>query len=357
MKCNLDCSYCSSDLYGGHLNSVPHPPLDQCLKTIDFMFDYVDLYMQQRRKALHHVVLNVYGGESLYHPHIVTLLEQARSKHQSYQSRWSLTVTTTTNAVVSSRQLAKIIPLIDEFTVSYHSEAKDSQKQQFKKNLLAIQQSNKRLKCVVLMHADDEKFADSQAMIQWLADHDIKYLPRQLDHSASRTDLNYTQQQVVWFENLYKNKSYVKKFDLPPLIHKDNAIDLAASGRACCGGRQLCANQQHSQRIFYVDNHFKDWFCSVNHFFLYIKQVTGEIFVNKDCKMNFAEQIAPIGNLARSDDLLAWTKQHLQNKTMPVIKCQKQRCYCGLCAPKAQSLKTYHEILGKYEISTSNLLS
>lgn len=357
MKCNLDCSYCDSELYGGHLNSMPHPSLSECLQSIDFMFEYADLYMEHRRKSIKNVVLNVYGGESLYHPDIVEILQQIRSRHQAYQTRWSLTVTTTTNAIVSDRQLAKIIPLIDEFTVSYHSEANDRQKKQFKKNLLAIHQANRRLKCVVLMHADEEKFVDSETMIEWLDNNGIRYLPRQLDHTSSRTDLNYNSQQVIWFENLYKKRSYVENFDLPELVVCDSKTDLAASGRACCGGRQLCSNQNYSQREFYVANYFPDWYCSVNHFFLFVKQVTGEIFVNKDCKMNFEGKVGAIGQLSQWQSLLAWTRQNLQNKTMPVIQCKKSRCYCGLCAPKAQTLDTYKEILKKYEISNSDLLS
>ena len=34
MKCNLDCSYCGN----GHDNSTKHPPLNECLKTLNFMF-------------------------------------------------------------------------------------------------------------------------------------------------------------------------------------------------------------------------------------------------------------------------------------------------------------------------------
>ena len=43
--CNLDCSYCSTGLEGGQDNNTKHPPLEECLRTIDFMYEYVDLYM------------------------------------------------------------------------------------------------------------------------------------------------------------------------------------------------------------------------------------------------------------------------------------------------------------------------
>ena len=122
MKCNLDCSYCVSDLYGGHENSLPHPDKEECIQTIDFMFEYVNEYMKYRPKGLKYVILNVYGGEALHHPDIVEILEQVREKYQSYKDQWHLTVTTTTNAIITHKKLSSIIPLIDEFTISFHTD-------------------------------------------------------------------------------------------------------------------------------------------------------------------------------------------------------------------------------------------
>jgi hypothetical protein len=314
------------------------------------MFEYVDLYMSQRIESMRHVVLNVYGGESLYHPNIVEILQAARDLHQQYNKRWSLTITTTTNAIVSEKQLAKIIPLIDEFTVSYHSEVTDKQKQQFKSNTLTIAAAGKRIKCIVLMHADEHKFADSKHMIGWLDQHNIRNLPRQLDHKVERTDLNYNQQQVVWFENLYTKHSRAQNTKLPELkFDQQQNIDLADTGRACCGGRQLCENSNYKDRKFYVHNKFSGWHCSVNHFFLYVKQVTKEVFVNKDCKMNFDGTVSAIGFLDNTQTLLETLRQQLSTNTLPVIQCAKSRCYCGLCSPKAQDIDTYRAIMQKYQ--------
>lgn len=318
------------------------------------MFEYVDLYMTNKVQSLKYVVLNVYGGESLYHPDIVNILQQAREKYKKYQDRWNLTVTTTTNAIVSDKQLAKIIPLIDEFTISYHSEATPKQKQQFKQNALAISTSGKNLKCVVLMHGDQLLFADSQQMIAWLNKNNIRYLPRQLDHQKTRTDLNYTTHQVTWFEKLYKTKSYTQKDLEMPVLMLDNQghVDLADTGRSCCGGRQLCENSNHKDRTFYVANKFPDWYCSVNHFFLYVKQVTKEIFVNKDCKMNFDGTVSPIGSLDQAQDLINQTRYQINNNSLPVIQCAKNCCFCGLCSPKAKDLDSYKSIMKKYQRTT-----
>lgn len=350
MKCNLDCSYCQSDLYGGHNNALPHPPLSDCLNTIDFMFEYVDLYMQHKPNGIRYVILNVYGGESLHHPDIVKILQTVHERYKKYKESWHLTVTTTTNAIVSKKKLLDIIPLIDEFTVSYHSENTEKQETQFKENLLTISKSSSRLKCVVLMHATPNLFQRCLDMISWLDKNTIKYLPRQLDHSLSNIQYNYNTNQVVWFDNLYSTKSYKTKTNITINTTSDvnNNIDLSKSGRACCGGRQLCQNSNYKARTFWVENKFPDWHCSVNEFFLYIKQVNREIYVNKDCKMNFNGQVGPIGNLNNSNELLSSLKTHFYNNTKPTIQCKKSRCLCGLCAPKAKNLDTFNHIMKKY---------
>ena len=346
MKCNLDCTYCSTGIYGGHDNSTKHPPLDQCLKTLDFMFAYADLYMQTKPRGIRYVILNMYGGESLHHPDIVNILSQIKNKHKIYSNKWHLTVTTTTNAIVSDKKLRQIIPYIDEFTVSYHVENTDKQKKQFKENLLAIAESGQRQKCVVLMHQQPDLFQDSVDMIDWLDQNNIKVLPRQLDgnHGIEGNRI-YSQQQVQWFGILYKDKTFKAPKELLQDKSDSNLTDV---GRACCGGRQLCINKNLKQRHFYVENKFPDWYCSVNHFFLYVKQVNGEVYVNKDCKMNFDGQVGPIGMLDNTELILSTLRAQLGSDSLPVIQCKKHKCLCGLCAPKAKDLKTYNAIMEKY---------
>jgi pyruvate-formate lyase-activating enzyme len=348
MKCNLDCSYCPVGMYGGHDNSTRHPSLDKCLETLDFMFEYVDLYMQTKSQGLRYVVLNVYGGESLHHPDIVEILNQVRHRHRSYAERWGLTVTTTTNAIVSNKKLQQIIPLIDEFTVSYHTESTEKQKQQFRDNLLTIAQSGRRQKCVVLMHQEVNLFEDATEMIEWLTKNNIKILPRQLDGNVGvNGNRIYNQHQVQWFDKFYKAKTYSHSMDLLDVNADTNLTNV---GRACCGGRQICTNKNYKQRHFYVENKFPDWYCSVNHFFLYVKQVNGEVYVNKDCKMNFDGTVGPIGTLSNTQQILSTLRDQLDTNTMPVIQCKKYNCFCGLCAPKAKDLSTYHSIMKKYYV-------
>lgn len=351
MKCNLDCDYCPSGIYGGHDNSTNHPPLVECLKTLDFMFEYVDLYMQTKPRGIRYVILNIYGGESLHHPDIVKILSSIQEKYQPYADQWHLTVTTTTNAIISNKKLLNIIPFIDEFTVSYHTNNTDKQKDQFKQNLLTIKESGRRQKCVVLMHSEPDLFQDARDMIAWLTANDIRHLPRQLDQLPEyKPKFTYNPEQVVWFDKLYANKSH-NSIDtmIDKVTDHDNNVNLSDVGRACCGGRQLCKDSNYKSRDFFVDNKFPDWYCSVNHFFLYVKQINGEVFVNKDCKMNFEGQVGPIGHLGNTDLMLSKLKMQLDNSTLPVIQCKKHTCFCGLCAPKAKNLDTYKSIMKKYQ--------
>jgi len=352
-KCNLDCSYCGP--VGGHDNTKPHPTLDDCIKTLKFLYEYADLYMSTKPKGIRYVVLNLYGGESLHYPHIIKVLETARILYQEqYQDKWNLTITTTTNAIVKPKKFDRIVELIDEFTCSYHTEATNDQKDLFKTNLLKLKEAGKKLKCIVLMHPDSTPFQDAKKMVHWLDANQIRYLPRQLDPAPSKTQetveerWSYNQRQVIWLKSVYDSKSdnYTLGDDFKKI--SDTKISMNSSGRACCGGRQLCHSQSSKERKFFVPNVFTDWYCSVNEFFVYVRQVDGEIFTNKDCKMNFNGEVGPIGNLRDTRSLLDFTENHLLRGSMPVIQCKKSQCFCGLCAPKAKDLDKFTSIMEKY---------
>ena len=345
MKCNLDCDYCPSGLYSGHDNSTKHPALEECLATVDFMYKYVDLYMINKPKGLRQVVLNVYGGEALHHPDVEAILAAVHDRYQPYKNSWNLTVTTTTNAIISKTRLLKIIPYINEFTVSYHTGATAQQKDQFRENLLLIKQNAVRQRCVVLMHPEPKLFQDAQDMIAWLESNEIRHLPRQLDRSSDNEQYEYPEKQITWLSQQHDDRS-----------HGAEQVDAGNTGRSCCGGRTLCQDHDYKTRHSFVNNQFPDWYCSVNQFFLYVKQITKEVFVNKDCKMNFHGKVGPIGYLDQTEKLLEQTQEQLTNKTQPVIQCKKVRCYCGLCAPKAQTIEQYQTIMKKYEISNTDLL-
>jgi pyruvate-formate lyase-activating enzyme len=354
LRCNLDCSYCATEgPLRGHDNTTEHPPLDECLETIDFMYEYVDAYMEHKPRWTRRVVLNVYGGESLFHPDIVEILEQVRERHAKYSERWPLTVTCTTNGVVGRNLMNRVTDLVDEFTVSYHVETLPKQKQQVLDNLSLLKEKNKRVKCIVLMHGNEEYWPELLEVIEFCKTNDVKYLPRHLDGDINSS---YNQRQVTWFKQLWQNKipekSQSKQQEMVDMRKNDLAgsdENLGEVGRACCGGRLVCSNEDLDKPFFYVtNNNFKGWSCSVNWFFLFIRQATKEIFTNKDCRMRFDGTVGPIGYIGSTDKLLEETKKNLSSNSMPIITCAKQLCMCGLCAPKAKDTAQLINIMKKH---------
>jgi len=333
-RCNLDCSYCPTGREGGHDNTTQHPPIDECLKTISFMYEYVDLYMQHKKPSQRKVILNVYGGESLFHPDIVQILEECRNRYRPYAEKWELTITTTTNAVINKNIWKKIIPLIDEFTVSYHAENLPKQEKLFFENLLEIKKSNKRVKCVIMMHNDPGLWPKSIATVDFCESNSIRYIRKPFDNPK----LPYTTEQFDYLKN---------SWDLKNTVAKEATVSIC-EGRACCGGRKLSLNNDLKSSITFVSKQgFRGWYCSVNWFFLFVQQLTGNVYTNKDCRMSFDGKVAPLGNMDHSEIILANLRNQLTKNSMPIIQCAKNECLCGYCAPKAERIEDFKELIGR----------
>ena len=341
--CNLDCTYCPVGIGpdAGHDNSTTHPPLKGCLQSIDFMYEYVDLYMKYKKPSQRKVVLNVYGGESLFHPDIVTILQECRARHEAYKQSWNLTILCTTNAIVGKHRWEEVIPLIDHFTLSYHSENNSKQKEMFKRNALRLQELNRSFNSILVMHNQPDKWDDCLTMIEFFKEHNLKYYPKPLDSLQSHWD--YTTEQFTTLRTFWAGK---------PINNiqqsESGKINSLAQGRPCCGGRKLSLNGDlKSAERFVPRQGFNGWYCSVNWFFLYVQQFTGNIYTNKDCQMNLAGSIGPIGTLQRKEEIIEELKIRLNTASLPIIQCIKHRCICGFCAPKAESKETFLSLMNR----------
>lgn len=353
-RCNLDCSYCGTSIEtGGHNNDTKHPPLEECLPTIDFMYEYVNEYMKYKKPTQRKVILNVYGGESLFHPDIIEILNQIRVKYQPYKDSWYLTVNCTTNGIVGKSQWKKIVPLIDNFTVSYHAENLPKQKQQYKNNILYLKQQNKSFRCAIMMHPDNKLWEDSESIIEFCKQHNINYTPKPVDKKdfyLNAESWEYTAEQFNKFKTFWISKvpttqqlEYKKKMDT---IGTSATVQSLSEGRPCCGGRKLSLNKDLKSAITFVPKQgFKGWSCSVNWFFLYITQLTGKVYTNRDCRMSTTNKREPIGQLSESAEILTTLKTQLATQSMPIIKCDVDVCMCGICAPKAESQEDFMELI------------
>lgn len=333
-RCNLDCSYCGPT---EHDNTTEHPPVAECLQSIDFMFEYVDQYMQHIRPTQRKVVLNVYGGESLFHPDIVEILEQVRVRYQPYSSRWYLTVSCTTNGVVGSNQFARIIPLVDYFSMSYHAEGLPKQQQMYFDNLLALKQASKPTKAIIMMH--NTQWDSSQRAIAFCKEHDINYLAKVVDTPVGK-EFKYTESQVEYMKVFWMTKSEVSA--------DKNILE---QGRACCGGRRLSVNGDLKSKVTFVNRQgFRGWSCSVNWYFLFVEQLTKRIYTNKDCKTSTTGRVEPLGTLDNYQEIIKTVKHQFENNQMPVINCVKDICACGFCAPKAESIDDFLSLMNRHVV-------
>lgn len=324
LLCNLDCSYCGD----GHDNKTKHPSLIESLKTIDFIFEYTDIQMSKKPKEQQLSNLNIQGGESLYHPEIEEILKYAVEKKSLYD--WYIGISTITNAVVGPRLWKSLSKYIDYYTVSYHAESLNKQKNLVRNNILYLKENNKNFHVSIMMHPSH--WNDCIEMVEWCKINEIKYNSRQIDHHWLDMRFNYTPDQARYLTGM----SFGDKF----LGIVTGKLDLSKQGRSCCGGNVLCAGSCETDRVV---NKFKGWHCSVDQFFLYIRQSTGEVFTNKDCRMNFDNKVGPIGNLNNTQYILDKIKQGTNT-----IICKKRSCWCGLCAPKAKHKSDYDHIMTKY---------
>jgi sulfatase maturation enzyme AslB (radical SAM superfamily) len=327
LKCNLDCSYCGD----GHNNKIPHPSITETLDTVDFIINYVSVIMQSRK--VKEASLNIQGGESLVHPQIIQILKYTNAKAQDLD--WKLYINTITNAVVKDKIWARLVQYINFFTISFHSESSYKQQEQVRKNILYLKTHNKNFHVSIMMHP---KYWDTCVdMVEWCKANDVKFNIRQIDHHWMDFRFNYTSEQAA----------YISRGAIAPtIVQKAKAVvtgkvNLSAQSRECCGGLEMCTNETACTKR--VENKFKGWHCSVDKHFLYIRQTTGEVFINKDCRMNFDGKVGPIGNLKNTQAIL----DRISAGTNTII-CKKSYCNCGLCAPKAQHKDDYDRIMVKY---------
>lgn len=329
LRCNMDCSYCSD----GHDNSLEHPSLKDSLKTVDFIFDYLQIQMDKKPPHLKLAGLNIQGGESLFHPNIVEILTYINEKKKTVD--YSLSVALITNAIAGTKKWNEIITLVDYITMSYHAEMLPKQELMFRTNANLAKKLVNNFHVSVLMHP--KHWNKCINIIEFCKKKDIKYVPRQIDSHWLDFRFNYTKEQQKFL--IGKTKPTITEI-FSSLV--TNGLNLSSKGRSCCGNQQLCTNGTcNTQYVF--GNNFKNWHCSVDQFFLYIRQNTGEVFTNKDCKMNLEGKIAPLGYLSDTDKIL----NDARNFSKSII-CKKKSCWCGLCAPKAANKDLYKSLIKKY---------
>lgn len=337
LKCNYDCSYCPINEFG-HDNSQPHPAYEKSLRMLKQLYAYADVMMMSKKDRFKDAVMNIYGGEAIYHPQFVSLAEATTREFEKYKDRWRLIRRITTNATATESNWKNIMDHVEGATLSYHSQGPDKLKKLFKKNLEYIVAQGKNYDVVVLMFPEDPYWEDCVNMLRYCKENKFIFRPRLLDGA----------------EGAYKEKHLE---DLADFLDKNeldniNPSPIQRQVRACCGGRPLCTNRNIKENQILVPRGpegYKGWHCSANQFFIYGNNTNGKYYTNKDCRVRLD---GTTGTIATVDTMDEYTKtlreQITENGAPPLLTCAQNTCRCGTCAPKSTHKEKLLEVMKIY---------
>ena len=203
------------------------------------------------------------------------------------------------------------------------------------------------------MHNNKDLYKDCLSMIDFCQANNIKHVVKALDNIDNKWA--YTTEQFKTLKTFWISKAPAKDQNLFEQVIEDVGAQTCNSineGRACCGGRQLSINSDLKSRVNFIPKqNFQSWYCSVNWFFLFVQQYTGNVYVNKDCRMNYQGSTGPIGNIDNYQALLDDAELKMKTSSMPVIQCAKTTCMCGFCAPKAQHKEDFKSLIGRHVVA------
>ncbi len=362
-RCNYDCSYCPVTR---HDNFSPHASLDELKNSVNFVYSYIDLYMQYRKED--RASISFTGGEPTVNPNFISFVQYLREEYESkYAGRWQNALTLTTNGAMSKKMAQAVIDNLSHVTVSYHAESNQKLKDQVKDRILQFRQAEIdnpaafRINVNVMFHA--EYFDECVKLCEFLDEHEVKYVPRVIGEEPDSKPTfahKYSDEQLEFMRNYWNNNT--KKLNKEKEVSK--VLSAAGEktsetkklgmtiGRPCCGMRNMClSNTKTNESItsqFVNKRNFKGWSCSVNWFFLHIEQQTDQVFHHQTCQARFDGTRGPIGKLSEGDKILEDLENKLTNNDMPTIICPKHTCGCGLCAPKSMHPRKYKEVVSEH---------
>jgi MoaA/NifB/PqqE/SkfB family radical SAM enzyme len=342
-KCTYACSYCPPH----RKNSwSPVAKLEELIKTADALDRYAEIY-NKHRKTPFRTACSFTGGEPTVNPAFFDFLIYL----QQHYPHWKRTLTT--NGFYSERKLRLVMNNTQFTTVSYHCEGSPEQKTRVRENLKIMHNEGYGFKVNVMFHENDEYFQECVDLCKWFDEDGIQYTPRIVGDEGTvkqgvkdKTVHTYTEKQLDWFKKYWniKNQKQIK-----PLL-PSSTIAMATSnepkktvgqsiGRPCCGGRNLeiLEGSDWTPTKFVTNNNFQGWNCMVNWYFLYIHQEIDKIWHHQTCQVNLDGKVSPISSVANLDQYCDWLEQKIdQDNSIPLIRCPKTYCGCGLCAPKAK---------------------
>lgn len=297
------------------------------------------IYDSHRKYPTDYTNINFTGGEPTLNPNFWVLVDHIKQDQKNF--RLSLT----TNGAWNRKFTKKITENFGGVTVSYHAEGHPNLKKVVLDNIKELNKSDIWLQVNVMLHVDHWK--ECINVYNDLKCLGIKTNPRPIgdggitksgwfldvDGSLRRTSHSYTREQKEWF---WKEMGINKK---PSTSGSGESL-----GRACCGGR--CINGKVNdewQEVKLVETNFKDWYCSVDRYFLHIEQHTGLVYHHQTCQALHGKKRGPLGHLDDKNSMIRDLKKRLKDPS-PII-CPNQRCGCGMCVPKAKDFNEFKKII------------
>ena len=335
-RCTYSCSYC-----GPHHSNKTSPivSFDTLKSTLDGVAEYHRLYNEQRTRpiAMH---IDFTGGEPTINPNFFKFIEYA---HDMYSG---IIIGLTTNGCYSLKQCQTVIKTTNNCTVSYHPEASPAEKSLVLANINLMKEKNYRMKVNVMFHKD--YFDECVKLTKDLKSKDIKFVPRLIGDSNNKEDIKlgyshvYNQKQMQWFKDYWTGRQ-------SKVNEKAKANKLGANlGRPCCRGIQLDVyDTKWNKTEFIPNNNFFNWHCTVNWEFLYINSELDAVWHHQTCQVNLDNNTDPIGKASNFVSINKKMAEIFATGKMPVIRCPRTWCGCGLCAPKSNDKEIFKELFSK----------
>jgi MoaA/NifB/PqqE/SkfB family radical SAM enzyme len=338
-RCNYDCSYCPVHR---HDNFSKHATLDDLKNNVDFLFEYIDVYMEHRQTKIASVGFT--GGEPTVNPNFIPFAKYLREQYnEKYEDKWEADFALTSNGAFSEKMGQAVMENFGHATISYHSETDQKLKQQVKDRILQLHYQGSLYQFTVsvnvMFHA--EYFDECKELCQFLLEHGVDFVPRVIGEEPGSMPSfahKYNEEQLAWMKNYWKQKNDALYASSAVGDVVKNAKKLGSSiGRPCCGSRDMMLHNGTEKRksTFVEFREFKGWKCSVNWFFLHLEQQTDQVFHHQTCQAKFNGTRGAIGKISEGHLLVEDLRKQMQTGTLPTIVCPKQTCGCGLCAPKS----------------------
>lgn len=327
-RCTYDCSYCSPH---HHNKFSPIISFEKLAATIDGVVEYANLLNLYRTEPCTTDVAFT-GGEPTIHPEFFKFIRYVKDKYPH------VTTNLTTNGCYSSNKCKEIIDCISNATISYHPEATQKEKDLVISNINLMHDSEYNFRINLMFHKD--YFDECIELADWFKQKGIRYTARPIGDSDNQEDVKrgyaheYTDEQLQYFKNQWEKKETVKT-DIMNMATKSRAIPTI--GRPCCNGKclNLKTDDKWTRGFRVPSTNFKGWSCMVNWNFLYVNSELDLIYTHQTCMVNLDGQVGPLGKATEFDKINADLQEKLRSGKMPVIRCPKTHCGCGLCAPKA----------------------